>query len=805
MSWFIRRTSTATRKAPQKVRLQLEALEDRLVPSTVTLTADDVQSLITDIKTANGDSANNYVINLTASTYDFTSAYSGDSNNAFGPNALPVITGNVTIAGNGAVLLRDASLGNNSPFRFFEVAGSQVASPSGSQSTGAATGSLTLENLTLEDGLAKGSSSGTGGGGLGAGGAILNMGNLTVNGVTLEQNTAQGGSSGTGTSSTGGSMGSTSATPGNFGTGGASSSSGNGASGGIGGGGGAGGSGGSGGWGAGSGNGSTGGGGLGAGGAIFNMYGTTTLINCTLASNLAEGGQGANNGAGLGGAVFNMDGTLNVTSSTLAYNSSSSSNGGAAVYNLALGTTSAGAGVPSTVTLTDSILADSIGSNDLVNDENSSTNGSAVVNATSPNIVMASSTSNGATTNGSPSTANPQLGLLNNYGGQTPTIPLLSGSPAQGAGASASGVPTTDQRGVSRGSVLDLGAYQSTSASAVGTTVTVTSSTPATSSGASVTLTATVAQSSGGTTPAGTAQFVDTTTGATLGSVTLSNGQATLTTSAVSSGDKITVIYSSSNGMGNSSASATIPAASTSGSTTGTTSGSTSGTTSPPPVPVSAQNQAWLEAVYKTLLHRDIDTQGLNQWGAALNSGQTPTQVVQDIEQTTEYETDEVQAAFQQYLGVAAPPTAVSYLVGLMQGGVDFRVVLSIIIGSPAFYAANGNSPQGFLNAVYEDLLNRQVDQTSLTSYSNLISAGFPLSEIVLGVLSSPEYLNNLVTNDYMTYMGVQPDQNSLAAYTTALQSGTMNENMLVASLLGSGEWITMNSNSSNSNSNSTG
>jgi hypothetical protein len=321
-------------------------------------------------------------------------------------------------------------------------------------------------------------------------------------------------------------------------------------------------------------------------------------------------------------------------------------------------------------------------------------------------------------------------------------------------------------------------------------------------------LTATVAQSSGGTTPAGTVQFVDTTTGATLGSVTLSNGQATLTTSAVSSSDKITVIYSTSNGMGNSSASVTVPAASTSGGTTGSTSGSTTGSTSgsttgttSPPVAVSAQNQAWLEAVYKTLLHRDIDTQGLNQWGAALNSGQTPTQVVVDIEQTTEYETDQVQNAFQQYLGVAAPSTAVTYLVGLMQGGADYRVILSIIVGSTAFYAANGNSPQGFLNAVYEDFLNRPPDQQSLTAYTALLNSGYSPIAIVYGILSSPEYLNDLVTNDYMTYMGVQPDPNSLGAYTAALQNNTMNENMLVASLLGSGEWITMNSNSSNSNS----
>ena len=798
MSWINRRTNKVpARKAPQKARLELEQLEDRLVLSTLPYaTAANVSQLIQDINYANQNTGTAFTINLTATTYDFTSA----DNSTFGPNALPVITGNVTINGNGAVLMRDPSLGQNTPFRFFTVSGSQVASPSGAQSTGSPTGTLVLNNVTLEDGLAQGGSSGTGGGGLGAGGAILNMGNLTLSGVTLEQNTAQGGSSGTGSSTSGGGLGDSSATTtGNFGVGGAGASSGNGAVGGIGGGGGAGGSGVAGGWGAGSSNGSIGGGGLGAGGAIFNMYGTTTLINCTLASNLAEGGQGANNGAGFGGAVFNLDGTLNLTTSTLAYNSTSStSNGGAAVYNLALGTTSAGAGVPSTVTLTDSILADSIGSNDLVNDENSSTNGSAVINATAPNIVTTSSTINGAAAiNGSPSGANPQLGLLGNYGGQTPTIPLLSGSPAQGAGATASGVPTTDQRGVARGSVLDLGAFQSTPASAVATTVSVTSTTPATTTGSSVTLTATVTQASGGTTPSGSVQFVDTTTGATLGSATLSNGQATLTTSAVSSGDKITAVYSSSNSMGNSSGSTAVPAASTSGST-GSTGGSGS-TTSPPPVAVSAQNQAWLEAVYKTLLHRDVDTQGLNEWGAALNSGSTATQIVMDIEQTTEYETDQVQAAFQQYLGVAAPSSAVSYLVGLMQAGVDYRVVQSIVIGSTAFYAANGNSPQGFLNAVYQDLLNRPPDQTSLTSYSNLIAAGFPLSEVVLGILSSPEYLNDLVTNDYMTYMGVQPDQNSLGAYVAAMQNGTMNENMLVASLLGSGEWITLHSSSNSS------
>jgi hypothetical protein len=804
MSWFIRRESKASvRKAPQKVRLQLEPLEDRIVPATSAglpyATAATTTQLIADINYANKNTGN-FTINLTDTTYDFTSAY----DNTFGPNALPAITGNITINGNGAVLERDPSLGNNStPFRFFYISGSQVASPSNSSSTGAATGSLTLENLTLEGGLAEGGSSGTGGGGLGAGGAILNMGNLSLNGVTVEQNTAEGGSSGTGSGTSGGGLNGSNATAsGNFGVGGAGASNGAGGAGGFGAGGGAGTKGGAGGFGGGSGNGSAGGGGAGMGGGIFSMYGTVTVLNSTLANNVAEGGQGANSN-GFGGAVFNLDGTLNVITSTLADNSTvgAAGSGGGAVYNLALGNGSSGSAAPSTVNLTDSILADSVGSDDLVNNESSSPAGTATVNATDPNIVMSMATINGAITNGAPSTANPNLGPLSNNGGLTPTMPLLSGSPALGAGASGSNVPATDQRGVSRGSSIDLGAYQGASASTVGTTLTLSSSTPTASSGASasVTLTATVTPASGTTPPAGTVTFVDTSTGTTLGSVAVSSGQATLTTTSVSSGNSITATYSSSNGMSNSSGTTTVAAATSNLPTLATyngiltwpsSSGSSSSSSLPTPTTAAqTQYETYLNQVYKTLLGRPIDASGLAQWSSDLAGGMTPTQVVLDIEQTSEYQTDEVNAAFEKLLGVAAPSSAVNYLVGLMQAGANFQFIEAIIVGTPEFYQAAGGTAQGFLNALYQDFLNRPVDSTSSTQWGNLLAAGFSTTGVALGVLSSSEYLTDLVNEDYQTYFGVAPNSISLGAYVAALQGGTQSNTMVVASILGSPEY----------------
>ena len=58
---------------------------------------------------------------------------------------------------------------------------------------------------------------------------------------------------------------------------------------------------------------------------------------------------------------------------------------------------------------------------------------------------------------GSQTAVNPQVGTLGDFGGPTPTVPLLAGSPAINAG---SNCPATDQRGFARNGVCDIGAYE---------------------------------------------------------------------------------------------------------------------------------------------------------------------------------------------------------------------------------------------------------------------------------------------------------------------------------------------------------
>jgi hypothetical protein len=137
-------------------------------------------ALIAAISQANVDNAGDTLTLAAACTYTFAFA----NNYWYGPNALPAIQSTMTIEGNGATLFAtqfDGSAAN--AFRFFYVSGG-VQSPAGS---------LTLHNLLLQGGRAKGGDSRLGGGGAGMGGAIFNQGFLTLDAVTLTTNTAQGG------------------------------------------------------------------------------------------------------------------------------------------------------------------------------------------------------------------------------------------------------------------------------------------------------------------------------------------------------------------------------------------------------------------------------------------------------------------------------------------------------------------------------------------------------------------------------------------------------------------------------------
>jgi hypothetical protein len=202
----------------------------------------------------------------------------------------------------------------------------------------------------------------------------------------------------------------------------------------------------------------------GNGGAIYST-GTVAMVNCTLFRNMALGGDGANvggqwptvGGVGYGGGLFLNGGVFTATNSTLAENSAK---GGLD------GTMPIPGGVPTNAEpgLGGALYISTGGAATVVNTilANSLSGSNCFGTLTDAGHNISSDGSCNFTAAGSLNNTDPKLGPFGNYGGPTPTIPLLSGSPAMDAGDAAA-CPGTDQRGISRpyGSGCDIGAFES--------------------------------------------------------------------------------------------------------------------------------------------------------------------------------------------------------------------------------------------------------------------------------------------------------------------------------------------------------
>ena len=145
-----------------------------------------------------------------------------------------------------------------------------------------------------------------------------------------------------------------------------------------------------------------------------------------------------------------------------------------------------------------------------------------------------------------------------------------------------------------------------------------------------------------------------------------------------------------------------------------------------------------MENFFEVLLNRLTDS-GSAGFVNELNNGVSAGTVVLQIEGSSEYLGNQVQALFQRYLHRQADATGLPSFINLLSHGGTLEQAAAIIAGSPEYFQLHGGNNVSFLKALYLDALGRLPDAFGQDSFSQMLAGGASRTTVALAVFTSPE------------------------------------------------------------------
>ncbi len=178
--------------------------------------------------------------------------------------------------------------------------------------------------------------------------------------------------------------------------------------------------------------------------------------------------------------------------------------------------------------------------------------------------------------------------------------------------------------------------------------------------------------------------------------------------------------------------------------------------------------------LYRELLGREPDAAGFSYWMAQASNGDRAA-VVRGFLASPEYATHYVTTLYENFMHRAVDPVGMQYFTAVLQSSRDELQVLSYILGSAEYFAANGSSNAGFITALYRDLVGRAPDAGGQAYWTALADQGMARNALVMSFLLTTEGRNKLINANYLqpvTTPNAPPGSPQPGAYGLATATG---------------------------------
>src|SRR5262249_35117988 len=200
-------------------------------------------------------------------------------------------------------------------------------------------------------------------------------------------------------------------------------------------------------------------------------------------------------------------------------------------------------------------------------------------------------------------------------------------------------------------------------------------------------------------------------------------------------------------------------------------------------------SQLFVEQAYTDLLGRSPEPAGEQYWIGQLQQGLSRQAVALDIIQSPEYWAKQVREAYQDIL--QREPEFAGF-----QGWVANRQIvggesnlLANFFGSAEYFRNAGSTIDGFVHALYHDILERDPETGGGSAWGQALVRGSTFVSVASQILSSPEANGILVGQLYHQYFARWPEQAGLLSWRIDLSQGMSREDFR-SQLVGSTEYF---------------
>lgn len=171
---------------------------------------------------------------------------------------------------------------------------------------------------------------------------------------------------------------------------------------------------------------------------------------------------------------------------------------------------------------------------------------------------------------------------------------------------------------------------------------------------------------------------------------------------------------------------------------------------------------------YQVFLDRDADAHEIQWWTAAFASGQPHHRLSNDLAASDEWLSVEVAKVYRRALDRDPDAAGLAHWVGRLRAGAMVTAIASLVYGSDEFHQRSGGTDAGFVDALYDRILDRDPDPAGAAFWRDE-TARIGRDLVAGRFFASPESRADRVTALYQDLLGRAPDAAGLAHWVDQL------------------------------------